>query len=68
MSIFKTIGRIAVQRIANDPKLQGKLKNVIQEDIIPKAHEGWIQVKPELKKIKSRGVAVLKKVQEKIKE
>ena len=41
MSIFKTIGRIAVQRIANDPKLQEKLKSAVREDIIPKAQESW---------------------------
>ncbi len=67
MSIFRTLGRMAVQRIANDPKLQEKLKSAVREDIIPKAQESWTQVKPELRKIKSKGEAVLKKVQSKIK-
>ena len=68
MSIFKTLGRMALQRIANDPKLQETLKSAVRRDILPKAQEGWTYVKPELKKIKAKGEIVLKKMQDKIKE
>ena len=67
MSIFKTLGKMAIQRIANDPKLQETLKSAVREDIIPKVQEGWTQVKPELSKIKAKGEIVLKKMQDKIK-
>jgi len=67
MSIFRTLGRMAIQRIANDPKLQETIKSAVREDIIPKAQESWTQVKPELRKIKAKGEIVLKKMQDKIK-
>ena len=54
MALFKTIARMAVQKLANNPELRAKVVSVVKEDIVPRAKEGWEQAKPELKKAKEQ--------------
>ena len=66
MSILRTLGRMAIQRLANDPKLQKRLKHVVADDVIPKVQKGVKKMKPKLRKIRKSGVAAIRKVREKI--
>ena len=54
MALFKTIARMAIQKLANNPELRAKVVSVVKEDIVPRAKEGWEQAKPELKKAKEQ--------------
>ena len=54
MALFKTLARMAVQKLANNPELRAKVASVVKEDIVPRAREGWEQAKPELKKAKEQ--------------
>ena len=54
MALFKTIARMAIQKLANNPELQAKVASVVKEDIVPRAKEGWKQAKPELQKAKEQ--------------
>ena len=54
MALFKTLARMAVQKLANNPELRAKVVSVVKEDIVPRAKEGWDQAKPELKKAKEQ--------------
>ena len=52
MALFKTLARMAIQKLADNPELRAKVASVVKEDIVPRAKEGWEQAKPELKKAK----------------
>ena len=52
MALFKSLARMAIQKLANNPELRAKVVSVVKEDIVPRAKEGWEQAKPELKKAK----------------
>ena len=54
MALFKTLARLAIQKLADNPELRGKVASVVKEDIVPRAKEGWEQAKPELKKAKEQ--------------
>ena len=54
MALFKTLARMAIQKLANNPELRAKVVSVVKEDIVPRAKEGWEQAKPELKKAKEQ--------------
>ena len=54
MALFKTIARMAIQKLADNPGLRAKVVSVVKEDIVPRAKEGWEQAKPELKKAKEQ--------------
>ena len=54
MALFKTIARMAIQKLANNPELRAKVVSVVKEDIVPRAKEGWEQAKPEPKKAKEQ--------------
>ena len=54
MALFKTLARMAVQKLANNPELRDKVVSVVKEAIVPRAKEGWEQAKPELKKAKEQ--------------
>ena len=45
---------MAIQKLADNPELRAKVANVVKEDIVPRAKEGWEQAKPELKKAKEQ--------------
>ena len=54
MAIFRTLARMAVQRLASDPELQAKVSRVFKKEVVPRAKQGWEQAKPELKKAKAK--------------
>ena len=54
MALFRTLARMAIQKLANNPELRAKVVSVVKEDIVPRAKEGWEQAKPELKKAKEQ--------------
>ena len=54
MALFKTLARMAIQKLADNPELRAKVASVVKEDIVPRAKEGWEQAKPELKKAKEQ--------------
>lgn len=54
MALFKSLARMAVQKLANDPELRAKVANVMKEEIMPRAKQGWEQAKPELDKAKEQ--------------
>ena len=54
MALFKTLARMAIQKLADNPELRTKVASVVKEDIVPRAKEGWEQAKPELKKAKEQ--------------
>ena len=54
MALFKTLARMAIQKLADNPELLAKVTSVVKEDIVPRAKEGWEQAKPELKKAKEQ--------------
>ena len=54
MALFKSLARMAVQRLANDPEFRAKVANVVKEEIVPRAMQGWEQAKPELDKAKEQ--------------
>ena len=54
MALFKTLARMAIQKLANNPELRAKVVSVVKEDIVPRAKEGWEQAKPELQKAKEQ--------------
>ena len=54
MALFKTLARMAIQKLADNPELRAKVASVVKEDIVPRAREGWEQAKPELKKAKEQ--------------
>ena len=54
MALFKTLARMAFQKLANKPELRAKVVSVVKEDIVPRAKEGWEQAKPELQKAKEQ--------------
>jgi len=54
MALFKTLARMAIQKLADNPELRAKVASVVKEDIVPRAKEGWEQAKPELQKAKEQ--------------
>ena len=54
MALFKTLARMAIQKLADNPELRAKVVSVVKEDIVPRAKEGWEQAKPELRKAKEQ--------------
>ena len=54
MALFKTLARMAIQKLADNPELRAKVASVVKEDIVPRAKEGWEQARPELKKAKEQ--------------
>ena len=52
MLFFKSVARMAVQKLANDPEVQAKVARIVKEEIVPRAKQGWEQAKPELKNVK----------------
>ena len=54
MALFKTLARMAIQKLTDNPELRAKVVSVVKEDIVPRAKEGWEQAKPELKKAKEQ--------------
>ena len=54
MALLKSLARMAVQRLANDPELRAKASSVVREEILPRAKEGWEQAKPGLEKAKEQ--------------
>ena len=54
MALFKTLARMAIQKLADNPELLAKVTSIVKEDIVPRAKEGWEQAKPELKKAKEQ--------------
>jgi hypothetical protein len=54
MALFKTLARMAIQKLADNPELLAKVSSVVKEEIVPRAKEGWEQAKPELKKAKEQ--------------
>ena len=54
MALFKTLARMAIQKLADNPELRAKVASLVKEDIVPRAKEGWEQAKPELKKAKEQ--------------
>ena len=54
MALFRTLARMAIQKLADNPELRAKVVSVVKEDIVPRAKEGWEQAKPELKKAKEQ--------------
>ena len=62
MALFKTLARMAIQKLANNPELRAKVVSVVKEDIVPRAKEGWEQAKPELEKAKERARDFAKKI------
>ena len=45
---------MAVQKFANDPEVRAKVARVVKEEIVPRAKQGWEQVKPELEDVKEQ--------------
>lgn len=52
MLFFKSVARMAVQKLANDPEARAKVARVVKEEIVPRAKQGWEQAKPELEIVK----------------
>ena len=75
MLFFKAVARMAVQKFANDPEVRAKVARVVKEEIVPRAKQGWEQVKPELENAKEQlkqdwdqAKPVREKVKEKVQE
>ena len=66
MTIIKTLARIAVQKIADDPELRARISSKVQQEIVPKAKQGWEKAKPELKKAKGKAFELATKIKNKI--
>ena len=54
VALFKTLARMTIQKLADNPELRSKVASVLKEDIVPRAKEGWEQAKPELKKAREQ--------------
>ena len=54
MALFKSLARMAVQKLANNPELRAKVASVVKEELVPRAKQGWEQAKPELQKAKKQ--------------
>ena len=54
MALFKSLARMAVQKLANNPELRAKVASVVKEELVPRAKQGWEQAKPELEKAKNQ--------------
>ena len=54
MALFKTLARMVIQKLTDNPELRAKVASVVKEDIVRRAKEGWEQSKPELKKAKEQ--------------
>ena len=66
MVIFRTIARMAVQRLAIDPELQAKGSRVLKMEVVPRAKQGWKQAKPELKKANAKAQDLAAKIKNNI--
>ena len=66
MTILKTLARIAVQKVANDPELRARISSTVQQEIVPRAKQGWEKAKPELQKAKVKASELAKKIKNKI--
>ena len=66
MTIIKTLARIAVQKIADDPELRARISSKVQQEIVPKAKQGWEKAKPELEKAKGKAFEIATKIKNKI--
>jgi hypothetical protein len=53
---------MAVQKFANDPEVRAKLARIVKEEILPRAEQGWEQVKPEREKVKDKVRDLAKKL------
>ena len=54
MALFKSLARMAVQKLENNPELRAKVASVVKEELVPRAKLGWEQAKPELEKAKKQ--------------
>ena len=66
MAIFRTLARMAVQRLASDPALQAKVSRALKKEVVPRAKQGWEQAKPELKKAKAKAQDLAARIKNKI--
>ena len=65
MAIFRTLARMAVQRLASDPELQAKVSRVLKKEVVPRAKQSWDQAKPELNKAKAKAQDLAARVRKK---
>ena len=66
MTIFRTLARMTVRRLASDPELQTKVSRVLKKEVVPRAKQGWEQAKPELKKAKEKAQDLAARIKNKI--
>ena len=38
---MKTLARMAVHKVANDPELRARISSTVQQEIVPRAKQGW---------------------------
>ena len=66
MTIFRTLARMTVRRLASDPELQTKVSRVLKKEVVPRAKQGWEQVKPELEKARAKALDLATRIKIKI--
>ena len=66
MTILKTLARIAVHKVANDPELRARISSTVRQEIVPRAKQGWEKAKPELEKAKGKAFELATKIKNKI--
>ena len=66
MTILKTLARLAVNKVANDPELRARISSTVQQEIVPRAKQGWKKAKPELEKAKGKAFELATKIKNKI--
>jgi len=64
--IFKTLAKIAVKKLIENPELQKRLKIKIKNDILPLVQKNLKDIKPELKKVRDNGKELIKKLTKEI--
>jgi len=64
--IFKTLAKIAVKKLIENPELQKRLKIKIKNDILPLVQRNLKDIKPELKKVRDNGKELIKKLTKEI--
>ena len=62
ISIFRTLARYAVQRIAQDPELRAKAVRTVKHEIVPRAKKGWKKAKPKLEEARDTARKVVKEI------
>jgi len=66
VTILRFLARWAVHKVANDPELRSQIASKVQQEVVPRAKQGWKKAKPELQKAKARAFEVAAKLKNNI--